>query len=97
LGKITKSIASKLIWAALGFIVLYLAAATFNLVPQSMKDTVNWFGSNFELIVFLLCFSMGFLILWRMTGPKKSKGTYGRHVEMTAIFNSKYPVLGAQK
>jgi hypothetical protein len=56
MGKVTKTIASKLIWAVLGFAVLYLAASAFNLVPQSMKDTVAWFGANITLFVVAICF-----------------------------------------
>lgn len=67
-----KSIASKLAWTILAFIVLYLVASAFNLVPQNMKNTVNWGASNFGLIVFLLCFFMVFCLIIRFTKRKGS-------------------------
>ena len=75
--KVKKSIANKFAWTILSFIVLYLVASAFNLVPQSMKNTVNWGASNFGLIVFFLCFSMVFFLIIRFTKrSKKSNGNF---------------------
>lgn len=61
-----KAIVSKLIWSVLGFAVLYLAASTFNLVPQSMKDTVVWFGANFTQIIVATCFLAVLYVIFRV-------------------------------
>lgn len=66
MSSIKKSIISKLIWAVLGFVVLYLGANLFGLVPQPWKDTVSWFGNNITLFVVALCFLAVLYVFFRI-------------------------------
>jgi len=67
----------KVTFTAIAFAVLYLAASTFNLAPQSMKDTVNWFGSNFQTIAFAVCFLVACYTATQIINRKKQKTSPG--------------------
>lgn len=68
---IKKSIASKLLWMILAFVIFYIIGDSLHIIPQSVKDLIDWGASNFELVVFLICFV---LVVSLIRTFKKNKG-----------------------
>jgi len=74
MGKITKTITLKLAWAILGFVVLYVGASAFNLVPQSMKNFVAYLETNTLLFVVAICFLTSLYVYFRIKTRSKNYG-----------------------
>ena len=68
---LTKWIASKLILYLMVFAVFYVIGSMLNIIPQSMKDIVGWFGSNFLLISVLIMFLFTWLIIRALTSKRR--------------------------
>jgi hypothetical protein len=68
---IKSAIVSKLVWTVLGFIVLYLAASTFNLVPKSMQNAVVWLQANITLFIVATCFMVCLYVFFRIKMRRK--------------------------
>jgi hypothetical protein len=68
---IKKSIASKLLWTILAAFVFYLIGSSLNIIPQPIKDLVAWLGTNFNTIIFFLCFLLVFYLILKFTKNKK--------------------------
>ena len=66
---LTKWVTGKVVLYLVVFGIFMLIAQTLGFLPQSIKDLVVWFANNFLLISILLMFTMGFIILMRLTGP----------------------------
>jgi hypothetical protein len=64
---------SKVLFYLLVFSAFYLIGLTLGIIPQSIKDVVSWFAGNFLLISILLMFFMAFIIMMRLTSPKRSQ------------------------
>jgi len=72
---LTKWIASKLILYLMVFAVFYVIGSMLNIIPQSMKDIVGWFGSNFLLISVLIMFLFTWLIIRALTSKRRNQPT----------------------
>ena len=46
----------------------------FRRAPRSAKNGVSWVSSNFNLLAFLACFSVGTYLVFKLTGNKKHHG-----------------------
>lgn len=73
---IKKSILSKIVWAVLGFAVLYIGASAFNLVPKSMTDFVSYLQKNTGLFVGAICFLALLYVILKIKTQHRSKN-YG--------------------
>lgn len=61
-----------LIEVAAVFVFLYIVTSALGVCPQSAKNGVNWVSSNFGLLVFLSCFSVGAYLVFKITDKKSS-------------------------
>ena len=68
---LTRWVLKKLAFAVLVFSVFYVAGSAFDIVPQSMKDTVGWFGENFQTLAFSLCFALACYVVLRVLDHRK--------------------------
>ena len=66
----------KLVWTVLAFVAVYLTASAFGLLPDSMKQTVDWFGNNFETIAFAGCFVIGCYTILKFLNRRKGSTTH---------------------
>lgn len=62
---------NKVAYTILAFAIVYLTGSALDLVPQSMKDTVSWFGDNFQGIVLAGCFALGCYTVLKFLDHKK--------------------------
>jgi len=53
------------------FAIFYIIGSVLGIIPEPLKKIVEWIGSNFILITFLLASFMVFLVVMRLTGPKR--------------------------
>jgi hypothetical protein len=70
---ITKTITSKLIWAALGSIVLYLSANFLGLVPKSWSNFVAYLQANTVAFLFTLCFIIACYTIIKIKTKRRNK------------------------
>jgi len=70
---LTKWLLSKVLFYLLVFSAFYLIGLTLGIIPQSIKDVVSWFANNFLLITILIIATFTFLIMMRLTSPKRSQ------------------------
>lgn len=68
---LSRTLLSKLAWAILAFVLFYLIADPFGWVPQSVKDSIKWFGDNVFLIVFCVCFLAACYVVVRLKAKNK--------------------------
>jgi len=66
-----KWVTSKLVFSLLVFVGFYILGEALGIVPRSVENIFAWFGANFLLVTVLLIASMAFIIMLRLTGPKK--------------------------
>jgi hypothetical protein len=57
-------------------LLFYLVGYGFGLVPQPLKDLVNWIADNATLLAFAFCFTVGSYVFLRVY-THKSKSDYG--------------------
>jgi len=53
------------------FAIFYIIGSMLGIIPEPLKKIVEWIGSNFMLITFLLVSFMVFLVVMRLTGSKR--------------------------
>jgi len=71
MGKVTNWIVSKLVLYLMVFAVFYIIGSMLNIIPQSTRDIVGWFGSNFLLISVLIMFLFTWLIIRALTSKRR--------------------------
>lgn len=68
-----------LIEVCAAFIFLYIVTSWIGICPPAAKNGVNWLSSNFGLLVFLACFSVGAYLVFKITdkkNPSRSNRTF---------------------
>ena len=72
---LTRWLISKGLFYLFIFAIFYLIGELLGIVPEPLKNLVKWVAGNFLLITILLISFMGFLVMMRLTGPKRSQTT----------------------
>lgn len=70
---LTKWLLSKGLFYVFIFGIFYLVGSMIGWVPKPLQDLVKWLGDNFLLISILLMFTMAFIVMMRLTAPKRSQ------------------------
>jgi hypothetical protein len=55
------------------FAVFYVIGWGLNIVPQPLKDMVNWFANNLSLLAFCFCFTLGAYVAIKFLGNRRGK------------------------
>lgn len=57
----------------LAFVIFYCIGWGLGIIPQPLKDAIQWFADNFGIIAFLLCFTLGAIIIFKILSHLKVK------------------------
>jgi uncharacterized membrane protein YjdF len=64
-------LAEKCLMVIVVFVAFYIIGSSYGFVPQSMKDTVKWFGETFNTWIFLACFLVGAYVFVKFITRRK--------------------------
>jgi len=65
----------KVIFSLIVIAAFYIVGETYGVVPQPMKETVGWFGQNFESILWFAAFVIACYVVLRVFDRKKGRAS----------------------